>query len=799
MTLSILNTLKPEAVAPLLERATAKHRISTVVPAVALAVLCPASTFGSIVSTAIVCLSAVSYYPQIILRIATHRKIAVVAGALLFGYAILPSLLSFETILVGKTFWVVSGLYALLNSKSYASIVANRISVVAAVAFVCLNMLQANLHLLAISCYVVGGLCNAFATLDSLNEVLREVHNQFVLSAEFESSLSQWVLDPSATGNKDSASAAIRNEFYREPDYDHPYQRYYALDDVLHLRPLANNNMLNLAGLGLNSLPSALFSCTSTKKIFLVSNNFTTIPPVLERMAWITDLEFNNNLLGEIPDRISALCNLERLILDNNQITTISEQLWNCKKLKILSVQNNRLVSLPNLVNSPLGLLILNLSKNSITTIPNGINILNRLKVLELGSNQIGTISDQLCNCTDLIRVNLSHNRLISLPDSVNRLMHLKSLNLDGNQPTYLPNALGELSQLESLSLERNPNLTQLPLSLDRTNLSEIFTDQTQISQGSVAAILNSCRGRRDERSASELPNRIELLKQCAKSASNREFDLEFIFEMDNPILVQINEWLFRLSKTKEFERNQAALALRVCEMLASLEDYEAFKKAFLIQISVNNENCSDRAAMAFNELFVAWVIHTLNKEASVQTNLNLLMGCARTEALRNNLGAQIVRQQINTGTILEESVQIYLCYETEYKKELKLVTAIESMHYRQIGKRDWIDLTELKNAVRDNAFACLLKQPSLLTVAEGDTDFIQKRDAITAAFAKKQTKLEAKFMPDSDDEKDVEENEAEDEDNSKLTYLEQSNKLKKDRADALEKLLVDWTKARLS
>jgi hypothetical protein len=43
-----------------------------------------------------------------------------------------------------------------------------------------------------------------------------------------------------------------------------------------------------------------------------------------------------------------------------------------------------------------------------------------------------------------------------------------------------------------------------------------------------------------------------------------------------------------------------------------------------------------------------------------------------------------------------QESVEIYLYYETTLRERLHLLTAVQTMAYEQYGKRDWIDEAQL-------------------------------------------------------------------------------------------------------
>jgi hypothetical protein len=140
---------------------------------------------------------------------------------------------------------------------------------------------------------------------------------------------------------------------------------------------------------------------------------------------------------------------------------------------------------------------------------------------------------------------------------------------------------------------------------------------------------------------------------------------------------------------------------------------------------------------MSLNEIFTSWKIVCLPHTAPLKEKLEVMTKAAKTNTLRNRLNQLIaneeirkadveikrleangqtitpqLRQQIRNKSQENESVEIYLNYETELKERLDLLSVIETMSYREIGKRSWIDEKLLIEHVNQNFYEELYKLP---------------------------------------------------------------------------------------
>ncbi len=90
-----------------------------------------------------------------------------------------------------------------------------------------------------------------------------------------------------------------------------------------------------------------------------------------------------------------------------------------------------------------------------------------RATVLDLSGLGLTTLPDALGELTSLQSLHLSNNQLTALPDALGQLSSLQSLYLSHNQLTALPNALAKLASLRYLDIGGN-QLTAMPDSLAR-------------------------------------------------------------------------------------------------------------------------------------------------------------------------------------------------------------------------------------------------------------------------------------------------------------------------------------------
>jgi Leucine-rich repeat (LRR) protein len=162
------------------------------------------------------------------------------------------------------------------------------------------------------------------------------------------------------------------------------------------------NPVLNLAGLGLSSLPASLWEL----------NHLET-------------LRINNNKLSSLPPQIAQLVSLKTLNISRNRFKAIPEEIILCQNLQNLNAHHN------DFADFPLDLLAL-----------------SQLNKLDLGQNQLQELPGEIANLGSLRRLYLNHNQLSELPESLGELKDLQILQLQNNQLLALPESLRDLTSL---------------------------------------------------------------------------------------------------------------------------------------------------------------------------------------------------------------------------------------------------------------------------------------------------------------------------------------------------------------
>lgn len=139
---------------------------------------------------------------------------------------------------------------------------------------------------------------------------------------------------------------------------------------VLEQRLAAGGPLLDLSGLDLREVPSAVWSRTDLLELNLSHNRLQVLPPALGRLTQLERLYLNDNRLEELPPELGQLAQLTWLELDGNRLTTLPPELARLRRLTHLKVQYNRLTTFPAVVLELPALELLWLSGNDLGPLP---------------------------------------------------------------------------------------------------------------------------------------------------------------------------------------------------------------------------------------------------------------------------------------------------------------------------------------------------------------------------------------------------------------------------------------------
>ena len=216
------------------------------------------------------------------------------------------------------------------------------------------------------------------------------------------------------------------------------------LTELQHLA-LSHNPLLHFQ---LKQLPS--MASLRVLHMAATQRNSSNVPPTLDNLVNLQDVDFSDNQLSEVPDALFKLTLLRKLNLAGNEIqevTPYADPVW--EGLECLNLSRNSLAILPEFIVRLPKLIRLYISFNHLTFdgIPASIGKMLQLQVLHLSYNRLELIPEGICRCVKLQRLKLNGNRLVTLPASVHLLPDLKELDVRNNPQLVMPPKPSQHSQ----------------------------------------------------------------------------------------------------------------------------------------------------------------------------------------------------------------------------------------------------------------------------------------------------------------------------------------------------------------
>lgn len=100
---------------------------------------------------------------------------------------------------------------------------------------------------------------------------------------------------------------------------------------------------LDLGGIKLRTLSTALFSFTHVTSLYINHNSLTSLPSAISQLRQLTLLDATANELTSIPPEIGVLCKLKDLLLFDNHLTTLPPEIGTLYLLETLGIEGNPL------------------------------------------------------------------------------------------------------------------------------------------------------------------------------------------------------------------------------------------------------------------------------------------------------------------------------------------------------------------------------------------------------------------------------------------------------------------------
>jgi len=165
--------------------------------------------------------------------------------------------------------------------------------------------------------------------------------------------------------------------------------------------------------------------------------------------------------LNEIPETTvqeAAEAGVNAINASKNQFTHLPDTLKIVlPKISDVDFSQNKIVELPSWISIADKLLYMNLSKNKLTSLPTQIGECKQLKEIDLSYNCLTEIPTGLFQCPAIETIRVASNRVDKIPvEQLKPLSMLAILDVQNNAISQVPPELGNLTQLRSLLLEGN-------------------------------------------------------------------------------------------------------------------------------------------------------------------------------------------------------------------------------------------------------------------------------------------------------------------------------------------------------
>ena len=98
---------------------------------------------------------------------------------------------------------------------------------------------------------------------------------------------------------------------------------------------------LDLGGIRLKTLSSALFTFSHITSLYINHNSITSLPPAINHLRQLTLLDATSNELTAVPPELGVLHRLKELLLFDNHLTTLPFELGTLFRLDFLGIEGN--------------------------------------------------------------------------------------------------------------------------------------------------------------------------------------------------------------------------------------------------------------------------------------------------------------------------------------------------------------------------------------------------------------------------------------------------------------------------
>lgn len=247
---------------------------------------------------------------------------------------------------------------------------------------------------------------------------------------------------------------------------------------------LASLEYMNADYNRLPELPDTLTTLTSLTELSLVGNQITFMPDGMFIMTNLLRLNLRDNPIKQLPLDFGEFSTLRKLDIDLERLTLPPPEisldgfpimmrylrdLRKSTKTDILELMGMKLVGIPSEVLDVTTLRKLNLAANRIKEINLRLCEMTLLTELMLSKNLISKVPRELFeSLTNLTCLRLDENKISVIPLQVRHMSNLVEFSLHKNMITILPLEMGNLLQLQMLTLDVEDMVSPYPEVCDR-------------------------------------------------------------------------------------------------------------------------------------------------------------------------------------------------------------------------------------------------------------------------------------------------------------------------------------------
>ena len=222
------------------------------------------------------------------------------------------------------------------------------------------------------------------------------------------------------------------------------------------------------------------------------SAKLTDVPELLGQLTQLQSLDLSGNQLTVVPDSLGQLARLQSLNLSGNQLATLPIWLGQLTQLQSLDLTNIGLSSFPIWLRTTTSLINLDVSENSIPEIPSWISELSKIEWFSADANELVYLPDELGDLPHLRWLRIGSGRggnlFGSFPAAIRKIKGLRTLIALRCRFSEIPEWIGDLAELDELSLEEN-HLADLPSSIAKLDsLKELSLDKNPLNPELAAA-----------------------------------------------------------------------------------------------------------------------------------------------------------------------------------------------------------------------------------------------------------------------------------------------------------------------